>query len=60
MAYPVVDESKCVGCEECVGVCPEEVFEMEDEKSKVVNPDDCVECESCVEICEEDAIELVD
>ena len=30
MAFtPIVDESKCVGCEECVDVCPVEVFEME-------------------------------
>ena len=58
MAYPVVDESKCVGCEECVDICPQDVFEMQNEKSVVVEPDECVECESCVEACEEDAIEL--
>ena len=29
MAFnPIVDESKCVGCEECVDVCPVEVFEI--------------------------------
>ena len=38
MAFnPIVDEAKCVGCEECVDVCPVEVFEMEDEKSVAVN-----------------------
>ncbi|GBC59660.1 ferredoxin [Desulfonema ishimotonii] len=60
MGYPVVDEGKCVGCEECVDTCPQDVFEMADSKSKVVNPEDCVDCESCVEVCEEDAIELVE
>ena len=31
MAFnPTVDEEKCVGCEECVDVCPVEVFEMRD------------------------------
>ena len=58
MAYPVVDEAKYVGCEECVDICPQDVFEMQNEKSVVVEPDECVECESCVEACEEDAIEL--
>ena len=60
MGYPVVDEEKCVGCEECVDNCPQDVFEMENDKSKVVNPDECVDCESCVEVCEEDAITLVE
>ena len=34
---PVVDEAKCVGCEECVDVCPVNVFEMQDGKSVPVN-----------------------
>ncbi len=52
----VVDENKCAGCEECVDVCPVEVFEMKDEKSVPVNVDECLGCESCVEVCEEGAI----
>ena len=57
MAFNViVDEDKCVGCEECVDVCPVEVFEMEDGKSIVANGEECLGCESCVEVCEEAAI----
>lgn len=57
MAFnPAVDEDKCVGCEECVDVCPVEVFEMVDGKSSPVNAEECLGCESCVEVCEEDAI----
>ena len=57
MAFNViVDEDKCVGCEECVDVCPVEVFEMEDGKSVVANGEECLGCESCVEVCEEAAI----
>ena len=34
MGYEVVvDKEKCEGCEECVEVCPVDVFEMEDGKS---------------------------
>ena len=51
-----VDEDKCEGCEECVDVCPVEVFEMEDDKSVAVNADECLGCESCVEECEPGAI----
>ena len=57
MAYiPTVNQEKCVGCEECVNVCPVEVFKMEGEKSVPANAEECVGCESCVEVCEADAI----
>jgi len=52
----VVDADKCEGCEECVDVCPVEVFEMENDKSVPVNADECLGCESCVEVCEPGAI----
>ena len=51
-----VDDQKCVGCGECIDICPEEVFELQNEKSVPVNAEDCVGCESCIEICEEAAI----
>lgn len=54
--YPVVDEDRCVGCGECVDVCPVDVFEMKDDKSVPVNPDECLGCESCIEVCEPGAI----
>ena len=57
MAFnPSVDEEKCEGCEECVDVCPVEVFEMVDGKSSPVNAEECLGCESCVEVCEPGAI----
>jgi Fe-S-cluster-containing hydrogenase component 2 len=28
-----VDDQKCVGCGEWVGICPQEAFELQDEKS---------------------------
>jgi NAD-dependent dihydropyrimidine dehydrogenase PreA subunit len=59
MAFiPTVDASKCEGCEECVDVCPTEVFEMENEKSVPVNAEECLGCESCIEVCETDAITI--
>ena len=59
MAFiPTVVEEKCVGCEECVDVCPVEVFEMENEKSVPVNAEECLGCESCVEVCEEGAFTI--
>jgi NAD-dependent dihydropyrimidine dehydrogenase PreA subunit len=51
-----VDQEKCIGCGECVDVCPVDVYEMQDEKSVPVNAEECIGCESCVEVCEQDAI----
>jgi NAD-dependent dihydropyrimidine dehydrogenase PreA subunit len=51
-----VDEEKCIGCGECVEICPVDVYEMQDEKSVPVNAEECIGCESCVEVCEQEAI----
>jgi len=51
-----VDKEKCTGCEECVDICPFEVFELQDEKSEPVNAAECEGCMSCVESCPEEAI----
>jgi NAD-dependent dihydropyrimidine dehydrogenase PreA subunit len=55
-----VHEEKCIGCEECVDVCPVDVFEMKDEKSVPVNAEECIGCESCMEVCEQDAITITE
>jgi NAD-dependent dihydropyrimidine dehydrogenase PreA subunit len=51
-----VDKDKCDGDEECVDVCPVDVFEMVDGKADPVNAEECLGCESCVEVCEAEAI----
>ena len=61
MAYkPEVNVEKCVGCGECVDICPVDVYELQDEKSVPVNADECVGCESCIEVCEHEAITVTE
>jgi len=56
----IVDVEKCIGCEECVDICPEDVYEMQNDKSVPVNAEDCVGCESCIEVCEQAAISVAE
>jgi NAD-dependent dihydropyrimidine dehydrogenase PreA subunit len=61
MAYnPEVNAEKCVGCGECVDICPVEVYELQDEKSVPVKAEECVGCESCIEACEHGAITVTE
>jgi len=61
MAYTVeVDQEKCEGCEECIEVCPVDVFELEDGKADPVNAEECLGCESCVEVCDQEAITVTE
>jgi len=55
-----VDQEKCIGCGECVEICPVDVYEMQDEKSVPVNAEECIGCESCVEVCEQEAITVTE
>ena len=55
-----IDQEKCTGCGECVDICPEDVYELQDEKSAPVRAEDCVGCESCVEVCEQEAITVTE
>ena len=55
-----VDEEKCIGCGDCVDVCPVDVYEMQDEKSVPVNAEECIGCESCIESCEQEAITVTE
>jgi len=55
-----VDKEKCDGCEECVNLCPSEVFKMVDGKSDPYQESECVNCLSCVESCPNGAITVTE
>ena len=58
--HPVVDEGKCIGCEECVRGCPEEdVLLTYRNKAVVVDAAECVGHGVCERVCPVAAITLV-
>lgn len=52
---PVVNESKCKGCNMCVESCPVKAI---DRTTKRVNYSICIECMCCHELCLHHAVEL--
>ncbi len=53
MAIKVIKE-ECIGCGQCVEICPFEAVDIIDEKA-VIN-ENCTICGSCIEICPTEAI----
>ncbi len=50
-----VNPDECVGCEQCVPVCPVEAISMIDDKA-VIDQDKCTECGTCIGECPVEAI----
>jgi len=42
-----IDKTKCIGCGNCVSVCPMEAICIEDDGLAVVDQEMCVECQAC-------------
>jgi NAD-dependent dihydropyrimidine dehydrogenase PreA subunit len=54
----VVNTESCTGCEECVNVCPQGVFQMTNAKSDPCQTGECVFCESCLGVCPSNSIAI--
>ncbi len=61
--HPVIDTSKCIGCESCVHACPEfpahQVLGILGNKAHLVSPTDCIGHGACKRVCPTGAISLV-
>ncbi len=46
-----LDAEKCIGCGQCVEVCPRAVVVMRERKAVIVDRDGCIECGACQQNC---------
>lgn len=55
--YPVIDKDRCTECGKCHDYCPFGVYEMVDDRVRVVHPSHCKNnCPSCARNCPSEAI----
>ena len=54
----VVNKAECVGCEECLHVCPAEAIVMKAERAEIIQHK-CDECGRCIPACPVKAIKSV-
>jgi adenylylsulfate reductase subunit B len=51
--------SRCVGCGDCVDICPSDIMHYtKDRKTVNIEPDACWECLNCVKVCARFAIDV--
>jgi len=55
---PIIDQAVCIGCGDCISVCPTVALAMEDGVAVLDRPDLCAYCSLCEAICPVDAVSL--
>ena len=51
-----INDDRCTGCDACVAVCPTNVLDLVDNKSRVLHFQDCIQCEACMWACPTEAL----
>lgn len=54
-----IDQTICIGCSQCMKICPLDTIRMNsDDKAYIAYPDDCMTCFMCERICPSGAIDV--
>lgn len=54
-----VDLDRCIGCDECINICPFKAIQIGDEDLACISPESCYGCGLCASRCPEDAISMI-
>ncbi len=54
---PKIIKSKCIGCAQCAGICPQHTITIQKGKA-VINMKNCIKCFCCHEMCPVKAIDV--
>ena len=55
---PLLNETLCTGCGDCVTACPTACLEMLGPLPWLPRPGDCISCGLCVMVCPVDALQM--
>ena len=55
---PVLDETRCTGCGDCVALCPTDCLAMAGPLPWLPRPAHCISCSLCVAVCPVAALKL--
>lgn len=53
---PKINKKKCIGCGECMRLCPQKTITVKSRKAKI-NRSGCIKCYCCQELCPQKAVD---
>ncbi|WP_456419362.1 4Fe-4S dicluster domain-containing protein [Methanocaldococcus infernus] len=54
-----IDYNYCKNCLACYRICKLNVFDLVDNRVKIVNKENCVFCEACLKVCRYGALKIL-
>lgn len=54
---PKVEQELCIGCGDCIDICPSQAISLKSKKSRI-DQENCIGCAECISICPCEAIKI--